>query len=407
MEIPLGDIIVILSPILTFKSIDKLLPIEIVFVLKLYKDPSKIPLLITLIFDISCCLYPLTRIPFVVSFLINIPSPLIENIVSDKFEKFDALLDLLIKCEAISICTPASSHYKVAEVDLRVPTPELVDGVCQEILGRRAYDPDVTLEVIGGMNRPPYEKDAGIAALYEHARGLAAEIGFELRDTKTGGGSDGKEAARPFDYWETVDGDGGWAARVTNVRDLTLAELRTHVGMAFEDATLFSQTVRENVLLGREDLEPGSEEAERILREALQVAQAHFVDDLPNGVDTVIGEEGLSLSGGQRQRLALARAVAARPSILVLDDPLSALDVDTEALVEDALREVLHDTTAMIVAHRPSTVMLADRVALLEAGKVTAVGAHSDLLRESAHYRHVISSLEDDEARARETEVNL
>ena len=201
------------------------------------------------------------------------------------------------------------------------------------------------------------------------------------------------------------------AGRVTvdgvDVRDLTLAELRTHVGMAFEDATLFSQTVRENVLLGREDLEPGSEEAERILREALQVAQAHFVDDLPNGVDTVIGEEGLSLSGGQRQRLALARAVAARPSILVLDDPLSALDVDTEALVEDALREVLHDTTAIIVAHRPSTVMLADRVALLEAGKVTAVGAHSDLLRESAHYRHVISSLEDDEARARETEVNL
>ncbi|MDZ8170923.1 ABC transporter ATP-binding protein [Microbacterium xanthum] len=201
------------------------------------------------------------------------------------------------------------------------------------------------------------------------------------------------------------------AGRVTvdgvDVRDLTLAELRTHVGMAFEDATLFSQTVRENVLLGREDLEPGSEEAERILREALQVAQAHFVDDLPRGVDTVIGEEGLSLSGGQRQRLALARAVAARPAILVLDDPLSALDVDTEALVEDALREVLHDTTALIVAHRPSTVMLADRVALLEAGRVTAVGAHSDLLRESAHYRHVISSLEDDHARARETEVNL
>ncbi len=83
----------------------------------------------------------------------------------------------------------------VAEVDLRVPTPELVDGVCQEILGRRAYDPDVTLEVIGGMNRPPYEKDAGIAALYEHARGLAAEIGFELRDTKTGGGSDGNFTA--------------------------------------------------------------------------------------------------------------------------------------------------------------------------------------------------------------------
>ncbi len=189
------------------------------------------------------------------------------------------------------------------------------------------------------------------------------------------------------------------AGRVTldgvDVRDLTLKELRTHVGMAFEDATLFSQSVRDNILLGREDLEPGSAEAEAVLQEALGVAQAGFVEELPDGVDTIIGEEGLSLSGGQRQRLALARAVAARPAVLVLDDPLSALDVDTEALVEDALREVLHATTALVVAHRPSTVMLADRVALLEAGRITAVGKHSDLLRESEHYRHVISSLED------------
>lgn len=203
----------------------------------------------------------------------------------------------------------------------------------------------------------------------------------------------------------TVDG--------VDVRDLTLDELRRHVGMAFEDATLFSQSVRDNVLLGREDLPAGSPEAEQIMREALQVAQAGFVDDLPDGVDTIIGEEGLSLSGGQRQRLALARAVAARPAVLVLDDPLSALDVDTEALVEDALREVLHETTALVVAHRPSTVMLADRVALLEAGRITAVGTHSDLLRESEHYRHVISSLEVEEARMRarqndqDWEVNL
>ncbi|WP_431778267.1 ABC transporter ATP-binding protein [Microbacterium aurantiacum] len=180
-----------------------------------------------------------------------------------------------------------------------------------------------------------------------------------------------------------------------DIRDLSLRELRTHIGMAFEDATLFSQTVRENVLLGREDLDPASPEGEAIMREALAVAQAHFVDDLPDGVDTVIGEEGLSLSGGQRQRLALARAVAARPAVLVLDDPLSALDVDTEKLVEDALREVLHSTTALVVAHRPSTVTLADRVALLEAGRVTAVGTHSELLRQSEHYRHVISSLEE------------
>lgn len=183
-----------------------------------------------------------------------------------------------------------------------------------------------------------------------------------------------------------------------DVRDLPLAELRQHIAMAFEDATLFSATVRENVLLGRADLDVHSDEAERVLREALGVAQAAFVDSLPEGVETIIGEEGLSLSGGQRQRLALARAVAANPKVLVLDDPLSALDVDTEALVEEALRHVLADTTAMIVAHRPSTVALADRVALLEAGRVTAVGTHSELLKTSRHYRHVISSLEAEEA---------
>lgn len=183
-----------------------------------------------------------------------------------------------------------------------------------------------------------------------------------------------------------------------DVRDLSLVELRQHVAMAFEDATLFSATVRENVLLGRADIDPHSPEAERILREALAVAQADFVDTLPDGVETVIGEEGLSLSGGQRQRLALARAVAAAPRVLVLDDPLSALDVDTEALVEDALRHVLAETTALIVAHRPSTVALADRVALLEKGRITAVGTHTDLLRSSAHYRHVISSIEAEHA---------
>jgi len=183
-----------------------------------------------------------------------------------------------------------------------------------------------------------------------------------------------------------------------DVRDLPLAELRQHIAMAFEDATLFSATVRENVLLGRADLDVHSDEAERVLREALDVAQAAFVDSLPDGVETIIGEEGLSLSGGQRQRLALARAVAANPKVLVLDDPLSALDVDTEALVEEALRHVLADTTAMIVAHRPSTVALADRVALLEAGRVTAVGTHTELLKTSRHYRHVISSLEAEEA---------
>lgn len=185
-----------------------------------------------------------------------------------------------------------------------------------------------------------------------------------------------------------------------DVRDLTREELRRHVGMAFEDATLFSTSVRDNVLLGRPDL--SGDEADRIMREALEIAQADFVERLPEGVDTKVGEEGLSLSGGQRQRLALARAIAARPAILVLDDPLSALDVDTEARVEAGLRRVLASTTSLIVAHRPSTVNLADRVALLQNGRVTAVGRHSDLIATNEHYRYVISSLDEDDQNTRE-----
>jgi ATP-binding cassette subfamily B protein len=195
-----------------------------------------------------------------------------------------------------------------------------------------------------------------------------------------------------------------------DVRALTREELRRHIAMAFEDATLFSASVRDNVLLGRPELtgdaasDPDvAAEAERVLAEALRIAQAGFVHGLPDGVDTKVGEEGMSLSGGQRQRLALARAVAANPAVLVLDDPLSALDVATEAMVEAELRRVLADTTALIVAHRPSTVMLADRVALLEDGRITAVGTHSELLATSEHYRFVISSLVDEE-RGRQAE---
>jgi ATP-binding cassette subfamily B protein len=191
----------------------------------------------------------------------------------------------------------------------------------------------------------------------------------------------------------TIDG--------VDVRDLRLVDLRRIIATAFEDATLFSASVRDNVLLGRDDLDPGSPEAERVLREALAVAQAAFVDDLPLGVDTMIGEEGLSLSGGQRQRLALARAVAARPAVIVMDDPLSALDVDTEERVQQELRRVLAGTTALIVAHRPSTVALADRVALLEGGRITAIGTHAELMASSSHYRSVISSFEREEAEER------
>ncbi|MBL3665489.1 ABC transporter ATP-binding protein [Streptomyces sp. M2CJ-2] len=172
----------------------------------------------------------------------------------------------------------------------------------------------------------------------------------------------------------------------TDITALSREELRSRVSVAFEEPTLFSAAVGENVLMGAG---PGAGRAE--LERALGVAQADFVDALPQGTDTQVGEQGLSLSGGQRQRLALARAVVGQPEFLVLDDPLSALDVHTEAAVEAALRRVLSDTTALIVAHRPSTVLLADRVALLSGGRIKAVGTHHELLRTHPEYAHLMS----------------
>ncbi len=186
------------------------------------------------------------------------------------------------------------------------------------------------------------------------------------------------------------------AGRVTidgvDVRDLTLPSLRQVVATAFEEPTLFSMSARENLALGRPDA------TEDEIREALEIAQATFVHDLPWGLDTRIGEQGMSLSGGQRQRLALARAVVARPRILVLDDTLSALDVHTEALVETALRLVLRDATGIVVAHRASTVLLADKVALLQDGTITHVGTHSDLLATVPAYRELLAADADSES---------
>ncbi|GAA1262778.1 ABC transporter ATP-binding protein [Saccharothrix xinjiangensis] len=183
----------------------------------------------------------------------------------------------------------------------------------------------------------------------------------------------------------TIDG--------VDVRDLELGRLREVVGTAFEEPILFSASVTENVALGVD----GVDEAR--VREALRVARAEeFVDALPWGLDTRIGEQGLSLSGGQRQRLALARAVVGRPAVLVLDDPLSALDVHTEAEVEAALRRVLKGVTALVVAHRPSTVQLADRVAVLVDGRIAAVGTHTQLLAEDEVYRHLLATLDEEVA---------
>ena len=180
----------------------------------------------------------------------------------------------------------------------------------------------------------------------------------------------------------TLDGE--------DIAEMPRDSLRELVAVAFEEPTLFSASVADNVLMGT-----GEGAGEPELARALGVAQADFAHALPHGTDTQVGEQGLSLSGGQRQRLALARAVVGRPRFLVLDDPLSALDVHTEAAVEAALREVLAETTALIVAHRPSTVLLADRVALLSGGRIAAVGTHHELLRTNAEYAHLMAGTEE------------
>src|SRR3954453_17398391 len=175
-----------------------------------------------------------------------------------------------------------------------------------------------------------------------------------------------------------------------DVRDYSLVDLRSLVATAFEEPTLFSMSARENLTLGRSDA------TEDEIAEALEIAQAGFVHDLPWGLATRIGEQGMSLSGGQRQRLALARAVLARPRVLVLDDTLSALDIHTEKLVEEALRRVLRSTTSLVVAHRASTVMLADKVALLENGTISHVGEHRQLLATVPAYRELLAADSED-----------
>jgi len=181
-----------------------------------------------------------------------------------------------------------------------------------------------------------------------------------------------------------------------DIRDLSLDALRRTVAVAFEDPTLFSMSVAENLTLGRSRDDPATD-AE--IARAIEIAAAQFVYDLPFGLQTRIGEQGMSLSGGQSQRLSLARAILVRPAILVLDDTLSALDVHTEAAVTEALRRVLGEVAGIVVAHRASTVLLADKVALLDtvdgAGTITHIGTHEELLSSVPRYRYLLAA--DDE----------
>ena len=202
-------------------------------------------------------------------------------------------------------------------------------------------------------------------------------------------------------FYEPTSGSLRFGTR--DAAEMSIEEVRAQTAFVFEEAVLFSGTVRENVLMGvaeqyergTEDEDyPTAEELEATLQTALQLAACDFVAELPQGLDTVIGEEGMSLSGGQRQRLSLARALAKRPSVLLLDDPFSALDVNTEERIITGLREGLDGlggATTLLTAHRPSTVALADRVLLMVDGTVVAEGTHTELMDSSEQYRQLMT----------------
>jgi ATP-binding cassette subfamily B protein len=177
-----------------------------------------------------------------------------------------------------------------------------------------------------------------------------------------------------------------------DVRDVRLHDLRGGIGMVFEDSFLFSDTVRANIAYGN----PSASD-EDVRRAAAVVQATGFIDALPKGLDTVVGERGLSLSGGQRQRIALARAILSDPRILVLDDATSAIDASTEASIHEALRDELAGRTVLLIAHRESTLHLADRIIVLEHGRVVDEGTHESLSESSAVYRALITGLDEDE----------
>jgi ATP-binding cassette subfamily B protein len=171
-----------------------------------------------------------------------------------------------------------------------------------------------------------------------------------------------------------------------DVRELRLADVRQAVALVFEETFLFTESVRENIRFGRPDADD-----ESVASAAALAGAAEFIDGLPDGYETVLGERGFSLSGGQRQRIAIARAILADPAVLVLDDATSAVDATKEHEIRAALAKVMHGRTTLVIAHRPATIALADRVAVLENGRIVEEGTHAELVSRSARYRALLA----------------
>jgi ATP-binding cassette subfamily B protein len=181
----------------------------------------------------------------------------------------------------------------------------------------------------------------------------------------------------------------------TDVRDIKVRELRKSVGIVFEDTFLFSDTIRSNIAFADPDAE------QDVVERAARLSGAHdFIVKMPEGYDTVIGEQGFSLSGGQRQRIALARAILADPRVLILDDATSSVDPTKEHEIREALAEVMRGRTTIVIAHRPATIALADRVVLLDNGAIVAEGTHDELLATCERYREVLARSDEEEVAA-------
>ena len=170
-----------------------------------------------------------------------------------------------------------------------------------------------------------------------------------------------------------------------DIRDIKKHALRGLMGLVTQDSILFNDSVKNNILLGKQDA------TDQEVIDALKIANAwEFVKDLPNGIDTNIGDSGNKLSGGQKQRLSIARAVLKNPPIMILDEATSALDTESERLVQAALENMMKNRTSLVIAHRLSTIQKADRIVVLQKGKIVEQGTHQSLLEQHGVYKNLV-----------------